>query len=671
MLGFIFCRVGIVFLIIILSAPPGLTAGKGEVTLPQTGQMSWYYNGDDGDLHRGVYWFDWGAQRFVYNGDGTLSDMLTGLMWLKYANCIKSFYSNFDQDGVVGDGAVTWQHALDFVQAVNNGTYSLCSAGYNDWRLPNVNELESLFHAEKDGIRWLRDELGFVEVGKPYFYDYWTSTTFSPDNTRAWYVNVQNGKALDKYKSDYAFVLLVRGKSTPPAQLWRTGQVVSFYSGDDGALKEGAPWPSYNRFRDNGDGTVTDYLTGLMWLKDANCMRTYYPSYDTTGAHGDGAVTWQQALDFVAGINSGTFSQCGAGYQDWRLPNRKELRSLLDYSQMRPPLPSGHPFINTLPSLYPYPPYWTSSTVPDGLGNAWTISTYYYGEMDIVAKTSVGFVWPVRGGVIDLFLSAKGENSSTIFLRKRTQTGWENWQIVSGETSDSPFITSCQGILWLAVKGASGNGIYVRATDGTGRWSEWLNMGGQTTVAPSATCFNGFLYLFVRGIDGGIYYRTYLRDGMWTSWQRVPAGTTSHSPAVTTFSGKLWLFVKGSSGNGIYYTSMDTSGAWDSWKIKSGATDSTPAVAAYAGSLLLVVKGAGNTGIYVTSTRDGTSWQPWAILDGATSSFPVLSVYDSKLYLSVRGTNNGIYWRNLDRLEWKSWNVVTGKTDRAPGISGY
>ena len=84
---------------------------------------------------------------------------------------------------------------------------------------------------------------------------------------------------------------------------------------------------------DNGDGTVTDNLTGLMWLRDANCIATNYPEFDTDFTAGDGRVTWQHALDFVNGINSGAYSQCGAGHQDWRLPNREELRSLLDYSR--------------------------------------------------------------------------------------------------------------------------------------------------------------------------------------------------------------------------------------------------------------------------------------------------------------------------------------------------
>jgi hypothetical protein len=95
-------------------------------------------------------------------------------------------------------------------------------------------------------------------------------------------------------------------------------------------LRVGVAWPS-PRFTDNGDGTVTDNQTGFQWLKDANCIKTKYPSYNNDGKAGDGAVTWQHALDFVKGINAGTYAKCGAGHKDWRLPNIKELESLIDY----------------------------------------------------------------------------------------------------------------------------------------------------------------------------------------------------------------------------------------------------------------------------------------------------------------------------------------------------
>ena len=86
------------------------------------------------------------------------------------------------------------------------------------------------------------------------------------------------------------------------------------------------------RFTDNLNGTITDNLTGLIWLKDAKCF---------------GLLNWQTALDRAKGLADGT---CGltdnsvAG--DWRVPNRNELTSLLDSSTFGMALPPGHPFTN-------------------------------------------------------------------------------------------------------------------------------------------------------------------------------------------------------------------------------------------------------------------------------------------------------------------------------------
>ena len=57
----------------------------------------------------------------------------------------------------------------------------------------------------------------------------------------------------------------------------------------------------------NGDGTITDNLTGLIWLKNANCIGTLSQSFDQDGTPEDGQVIWEHALDFVAGINSGNY----------------------------------------------------------------------------------------------------------------------------------------------------------------------------------------------------------------------------------------------------------------------------------------------------------------------------------------------------------------------------
>ena len=102
-----------------------------------------------------------------------------------------------------------------------------------------------------------------------------------------------------------------------PAPTPKTGQTVSYYARDDGALQPGVASP-VPRFADNSDGTVTDSLTGLVWLKNPGCFTTQ---------------SWDSALSSAKTLSSGTcgltdLSQAG----DWHLPNKKELRTLVDLS---------------------------------------------------------------------------------------------------------------------------------------------------------------------------------------------------------------------------------------------------------------------------------------------------------------------------------------------------
>ncbi|GAF68452.1 unnamed protein product, partial [marine sediment metagenome] len=177
----------------------------------------------------------------------------------------------------------------------------------------------------------------------------------------------------------------------------KTGQTTSYdgtRDGEDGDIKAGVEWPN-PRFTVN-DGTVTDNLTGLIWLKDANCIATNYTGFDS-----DGQVTWQQALDFVDGINDGTtYPLCGAGSTDWRLPNVRELHSLIHYGyrDLAVPDTSGtnkwsedDPFNNVKSD------YWSSSTYTDFTGNAWRVNMYG-GSVYTYTKSNDYCVWPVRGG---------------------------------------------------------------------------------------------------------------------------------------------------------------------------------------------------------------------------------------------------------------------------------
>ena len=190
-----------------------------------------------------------------------------------------------------------------------------------------------------------------------------------------------------------------------PTRVEKTGQTTCYDAsgnvigcsgtGQDGDLQKGVTWPN-PRFTDNADGTVTDNLTGLIWLRNANCP--------------NGLKTWSDALTFANSLydgwtGDGSGGDCdlsdGSSAGDWRLPNVKELSSLKHFGFYNPAVPNtagtgqwtaGDPFTG-VQSYY----YWSSTAYVGYTYFAWSVSmfngvVYYY------AKTFNFYVWPVRGG---------------------------------------------------------------------------------------------------------------------------------------------------------------------------------------------------------------------------------------------------------------------------------
>lgn len=182
-----------------------------------------------------------------------------------------------------------------------------------------------------------------------------------------------------------------------PARVGETGQKTCYDeagtviactgTGQDGDIQSGVAWPA-PRFVDNGDGTVTDMLTGLIWLKNANCF---------------GQKTWTSAL-----TNANTLASTACGLSDgsvagdWRLPSVNELQSLIDYEYSYPALSDaagtaqwseGDAF-SGVQSLV----YWSSTSYANGPWVAWFVGLYS-GFVNYSAKTNGYYVWPVRGGL--------------------------------------------------------------------------------------------------------------------------------------------------------------------------------------------------------------------------------------------------------------------------------
>jgi len=213
---------------------------------------------------------------YTDNGDGTITDNVTGLMWEKD----------------MGE-KMTLEEA---VEKAKNSTLG----GYNDWRVPTIKELYSLIQFT-----------GQVKGAK-------ANKLFIDTN----YFNQQR-----KRTANTMYFRMVRGNT------------------DYGK----------NNFIDNGDGTVSDYATGLMWQKADDGI----------------ARDWEAALAYSENLEL-------AGYSDWRLPNAKELQSIVDYS--RSPQTTNSPAIDPIFSTteikdpegnagqYPY--FWTGTTHLDGVNPA-------------------------------------------------------------------------------------------------------------------------------------------------------------------------------------------------------------------------------------------------------------------------------------------------------------
>ncbi|QKG79873.1 Lcl C-terminal domain-containing protein [Tenuifilum thalassicum] len=308
-----------------------------EIPSPNPGD---YLYGQDGNYRKG------NSFAFIDNGDGTVTDVNTGLMW--------------QQIPTTKD--LTWEEANAYCD-------SLTLAGYDDWRLPTAKELFSIWNGSQ-GWPYIDNtyfKLVYELTGDSINKDeqYWTSTkyvgtTVEGGNNAAFGVNFATGH-IKAYPA---------GSQTPqpngamalqqPMPMMQTGQSQMNDSTPPPPPGPGSPFGKYvrcvrgkvygeNQFVNNDDGTITDMATGLMWTK-----------VDF------GPLDWPSALKLA---DTSTY----AGYSDWRLPNVKELHSIVDYTRS----PSATDEDKIGPSINPlfsctqiineagevdYPYYWSSTS---------------------------------------------------------------------------------------------------------------------------------------------------------------------------------------------------------------------------------------------------------------------------------------------------------------------
>lgn len=255
-----------------------------------------------------------------------------------------------------------------------------------------------------------------------------------------------------------------------PVLLARTGQTTSYATNDDGAVQSGVGAPS-PRFVKHGDGTVSDRLTGLMWVDDANSMLTYYPGAPMNGGHGS-INGIQGALDYIAGLNDGTYKVTNAVYTDWRLPNAVELESLINHGAANNAawLESTAGFVNVDVGF----PGHISAT-------GMTHHERYNVDMRtgvVTHWTSIGHIWPVRTEVPPHQAPAglaSGQMSALAGGPEPGTLGWPNprFEMGTGIRTGTAY-DRMTGLTWA--KMTSANLTWQEAVD----YANSLSVGGYT-----------------------------------------------------------------------------------------------------------------------------------------------------------------------------------------------
>lgn len=340
--------------------------------IPDTGQTQSYTNtfGEDSD-------YTCNPHSYTDLGNGIVRDNVTGLEWVQDGNLIKTRDPGFDADETAGDGAVTWQHALNYVTKLNNENY----LDHGDWRLPTMKELSSLV----DRGRYFPSIDTTLFPGTETAFVYWSSST-SLSTGGPWHVEFGMGRVwANTYRAEYGYVRAVR-----------SGQSESF-----------------GNLIINGDGTVTDTNTGLMWQQA------------TAPGIGSGSnptcYSWEEALTYCENLTL-------AGKSDWRLPNANELQSIVDNSRYNPTIDTTY-FLGTVGA-----DYWSSTTNAYSTGytsqTAWCVF-FYGGGVGDRYKTYPTYVRAVRGPVsnptvITLITFTTTPKASIVVVEWSTETEIDN-----------------------------------------------------------------------------------------------------------------------------------------------------------------------------------------------------------------------------------------------------
>ena len=408
-----------------------------------------------------------------------VKDNVTGLIWEMKTNKdgVKNYKDPHDADntytwydsnpatnggnaGTPGDGTNTEA----FIKALNNAKYG----GFSDWRMPTIKELGYIVN-----YSYLYSDAIMKNIPNTYPSIYWSSTNLAFSSTGAWCMNFPYGYPQGGTKSESNYARAVRGGQSGSSGNLDTGSFDSW---------SGASTDNVNlldRYTDNGDGTVTDTSTELMW--------------EQTGS--SKGMTWKEALAYCRDLRLG-------GFMDWRLPTAKESLSLVDYSRYDPAINTTF-FPKTADSTY-----WSGTT--DAHAPHSVLCTYfYYGSGGSPNKVSSNaYVRAVRGpsviiggllAISPLSRTVTKDAGSTTFSVSNTSTGagampWTaavtaggDWlSITSGASGTNAGAITCAYTAYTGTTSRTGT-IQVTAPGTTGSPMEVIVVQGANTTACTAT----------------------------------------------------------------------------------------------------------------------------------------------------------------------------------------
>jgi hypothetical protein len=294
------------------------------ITIPTSGQTFYGQNSN----HPG------NTRSYTNNGNGTVTDNVTGLIWQQSP----------DKNS---DGIIDYDDKLSYSEAVA-GAATCSTGGYSDWRLPTIKELYSLIifsgldpssytGTSTTGLTpfidttYFKFGYGDVAAGDRIIDGNYVSSTLSISKTCGLQVNAVFG------------VNFADGRIK--------GYPITFPGSGDTAFMycryvRGNTAYGTNQFVNNENGTISDNATGLMWIQNDNAQ----------------AISWKNALSYAENLTY-------AGYSDWRLPDTKELQSIVDYT--RSPATTSSAAINPIfnctqitneGGVADYPWYWSNTT---------------------------------------------------------------------------------------------------------------------------------------------------------------------------------------------------------------------------------------------------------------------------------------------------------------------